>query len=110
MSALAPIDREFLARRAEILAPELVPVFDERFIESAVLYDEFVYRLALRIFRETELATHTQDFATTEEIAARAALVQERARAPLDWILRLLAGRGVLAMTGGSATSEGPAR
>ena len=104
MSALARLDLEFLARRAEILAPDLVPVFDERFVGSAVHYDEFVYRQALGIFRRTGLEAHVREPRTTDEIVARAGFVPERAEAPLDWILRQLAVRGVLEMTGGGAS------
>lgn len=109
MSALAPLDLEFLARRAEILAPDLVPVFDERFLGSAVNYDEFVHRLVLGIFRRTGLEQHLGEPRTTEEIVARAGLVPERAQAPLDWILRELAVRGALETTGGG-DSGAPAR
>ena len=95
-SALSPVDLDFLARRGEILEPELVPVFDERFLRSAVLYDEFVTRLALRVFQETGLAAFTRDPATTAEIAERAGFSAERALVPLDWILRQLASHGIL--------------
>ena len=70
--ALTGLDREFLARRAEILEPALVPVFDERFLGSAYEYDEFVYRLALGVFRESGLEPHAREARTTEELAARA--------------------------------------
>jgi SAM-dependent methyltransferase len=106
--ALTRLDLDFLAHRAEILTPELVAVFDERFIGSAYEYDEFVYRLALGVFRESGLEEHVRESGTTEEIAARAGFALERVRAPLDWILRKLAAHGALEMTAGGA-GPGPA-
>jgi len=103
--ALTRLDREFLARRAEILEPALVPVFDERFLGSAYEYDEFVYRLALGVFRESGLEPHAHEPRTTEELAARAGFPLERARAPLDWILRQIAAHGALEMTEGTAAA-----
>src|SRR5262245_520408 len=107
MSAMARPDVEFLEHRAELLDPALVPVFDERFVGSAILYDEFVYRLALGVFRETGLAAHLREPSTTAEVAARAGFLPERASVPLDWILRQLAVRGALTMT---APPDSPAR
>ena len=96
MSALASRDVEFLKHRAELLAPALVPVFDETFLASAALYDEFVYRLALGVFRQAGLEPHLREPSTSEEVAARAGFPPERARVPLDWIFRQLAVRGAL--------------
>lgn len=107
MSALARPDLEFLKYSKELLVPELVPVFNERFLASAILYDEFVYRLALGIFRETGLEAHLREAATSEEVAARAGFPTERASVPLDWILRQLAVRGALETT---ATPGAPVR
>jgi hypothetical protein len=107
-SVLSRMDLDFLARRAEILEPELVPVFDERFLRSAVLYDEFVTRLALRVFRETGLAAHARSPATTAEIAERAGFVPERALVPLDWILRMLASHGLVERIEPQGGSAGP--
>jgi SAM-dependent methyltransferase len=103
VNELSRLDHEFLAQRAEILAPALVPIFDERFLASAVHYDEFVYRLALGIIRDAGLAPHLRDAATAEEIVARAGLSPDRATAPLDWILRQLAAHGAIEMIGGSS-------
>jgi len=108
-SALSALDLDFLARREEILEPALVPVFDERFLRSAVHYDEFVTRLALGVFRQTGLEAFTRAPATTAEIVERAGFVPERALAPLDWILRQLASHGIVERIEGDG-SEAPAR
>jgi len=89
-------DLEFLKHRREVLVPELVSVFDETFVGSSFFYDEFVYRLALGIFREAGLAAHLREPGSTEEVASRAGFPKERASVPLDWILRQIASRGVL--------------
>ena len=80
----------------ELLPPQLVPFFGVSFIRSHVLYDEFVYRLALRVVREGGLEASLREPGSAEEIAARAKLEAGRAVVPLDWMLRLLAGRGAL--------------
>ncbi len=79
-----------------VLSPSLVPLFDAAFIRSCALYDEFVHRLALRVFRDAGLGAAARDAGTVDEIAARAGLEVERSRTPLDWILRYLAARRVV--------------
>jgi SAM-dependent methyltransferase len=79
-----------------LLPPSLAPLFDVSFIHSAMLYDEFVCRLALAVFQAAGLEKALREPGRTEEIAWRAGLELGRARVPLDWILRRLAARGVL--------------
>ncbi|MBI3458111.1 MAG: class I SAM-dependent methyltransferase [Candidatus Rokubacteria bacterium] len=79
-----------------LLPPSLASLFDASFIRSCVLYDEFVHRLVLRVFRETGLEAAAREAGSAEEIAARAGLEAARARVPLGWILRHLAARQVL--------------
>jgi SAM-dependent methyltransferase len=79
-----------------LLPPELAPFFGGSFIRSHVLYDEFVYRLALRVVRESGLEAALREPGTAEEVAARAKLEAARAVVPLDWMLRLLARRGAV--------------
>lgn len=80
-----------------MLPPDLFPLFGASFIRSHLLYDEFVYRLALRVVRESGLEAALQGPGSTEEIAARGKLEAGRALVPLDWILRRLAAGGALA-------------
>ena len=87
---------------APLLPPALVPAFGRSFIRSDRLYDEFVARLALRVFRETGLADAAREPGTAAEIARRAGFEVSRAEAPVDWILRKLASRGVIERTAGA--------
>ena len=80
----------------ELLAPELVPLFDASFIRSYLIHDEFIHRLVLRVAIEAGLEGATREPGTAEEIVRRAKLDTGRALVPMDWILRLLAARGVL--------------
>lgn len=104
------------ARAAAVLAgliPEaLAGSFDAAFIRSSHRYDEFVLRLALRVFGQSGLASALREPATAAEAAVRAGLETQRARAPVDWLLRRLHARGLLRRTGhGEATrfwAEGP--
>src|SRR5262245_15944580 len=108
MIALSPTDREYLEQRERLLPPALVPVFDERFIRSAALYDEFVTRLAAGIVREAGLEAHLEAGpATTEAIVARAGIAPDRGLVPLDWVFRQLAEHGLLERT---AADGAPAR
>lgn len=84
------------ARLRGMLPPYLVNVFDASFLRSHHLYDEFVYRLVLRVIRDTGLESAVREGGSAEEIAAREGLAGDRAVVPLDWMLRILASRGVL--------------
>ena len=66
------------------------------FLRSWDLYDEFVYRLTLRVFESAGLEAATREPGSTSEVAARAGLEPEPATIPLDWILRQLAARQIL--------------
>src|SRR6266508_4472303 len=79
-----------------LLPPELVPLFDASYVRLHLLYDEFIYRLVLQAVRETGLEPAMREPGTAREIAARATLEAEQALVPLDWMLRLLAARGLL--------------
>lgn len=87
-----------------LLPPDLLPFFDASFIRSHRLYDDFVYRLALRVVREAGLEAAIREPGSAEEIAARAKLEAGRALVPLDWILRRLAARGTLEELAGETT------
>ena len=79
-----------------LLPPEVALLFDAGFVRSHLLYDEFIYRLVLQVVRETGLEPAVREPGTAQEIAARARLTAEHALVPLDWMLRLLAARGLL--------------
>jgi SAM-dependent methyltransferase len=87
---------------APCLPPALVPIFDPRFTGSSVLFDEFVYRLALRVFGEAGLPAAVVDWASVADVVARAGLDPERAAVPVRWMLRHLWGRGVLGRDDGA--------
>jgi SAM-dependent methyltransferase len=87
---------------ARLLPPALAPAFGASFIRSDHLYDEFVHRLSIQVFRAAGLEAAAREPSTVEEIATRAGLEVRRALTPVDWILRRLAGRGLLEETRGA--------
>jgi SAM-dependent methyltransferase len=106
MPGLDPTDAERVAALvAPYLPPALVPVFDARFARSNALFDEFVYRLTVRLFCDTALGTAVGDWGAAEDVVRRAGLDPRRAAVPLSWMLRHLARRGVLAC---QDTADGP--
>jgi SAM-dependent methyltransferase len=94
----------------EMLPPYLLHVIDFSFLRSHYLYDEFVYRLTLQVIRETGLEPAIQEGGSAEAIAARSGLAADRAVVPLDWMLRLLATRGVLEEVPGASADGFRAR
>jgi SAM-dependent methyltransferase len=106
VSAVEPREAERVAAIvAPHLPPALAPVFDARFARSNALYDEFVYRLTLRVVIDTGLAKAVGAWGTAEEIVGRAGLDARRAAVPVSWMLRHLSGRGALAR---EETVDGP--
>jgi SAM-dependent methyltransferase len=89
-----------------LLPPEIASVFDASYLRMHLLYDEFVYRLVLRTAAETGLEAATREPGTVEEIAARAGFEAPRALVPLDWMLRLLAARGLVEEIPGGGASR----
>jgi SAM-dependent methyltransferase len=89
-----------MARIAQAVArhlPEaLVPVFTPGFARSHLLLDEFVFRLTVRVAAAAGLVEAAREWGTGDEILERAGL-DPRSRVPVDWMLRHLAARGVLA-------------
>jgi SAM-dependent methyltransferase len=97
----APVAAALLHR---LLPPELVPLFDASYIRMHLLYDEFIFRLVLRVVAETGLERATREQGTAQEIAARSGLEAGRALVPLDWMLRLLAAHRLIEeLPGGDA-------
>jgi SAM-dependent methyltransferase len=95
------------ADMAQALARELprslAPAFGASFIRSCQLFDEFVDRLALRVFRASGLEAAAREAGTVEDMTARADLEPGRALQPVAWMLRRLAARGMLEVSGGEA-------
>jgi len=94
----------------EMLPPYLLHVIDKSFLRSHLLYDEFVYRLVLKVIREMGLESAIREGGSAEVIAAREKLDVDQAVVPLDWMLRLLVARGVLEQFPGAVTHEFRAR
>jgi SAM-dependent methyltransferase len=88
-----------------LIPPEVLPLVGETFVRSCDLYEEYVFRLTLDVFRRTGLESVCAQPVTTDEAIAKAGLHAHAAFVPLDWILRGLASRGVLHTSG-----EGAAR
>lgn len=96
--AMEPKEAERIAAVvAPRLPPSLVPVFDARFTRSNALYDEFVYRLTLRVFCDAGLDGAVGEWGNAEKVAGRAGLDPRRAAVSLNWILCHLSRRGILA-------------
>jgi len=98
--AEAPAAAALLRR---LLPPELLPLFDASFVRLHHLYDEFIHRLVLQVVRETALEQTLREPGNATEIAARAGLAGGQAIVPLDWMLRLLAARGLIEELSGGA-------
>jgi SAM-dependent methyltransferase len=90
-------------RLAELLPPELRPLFDARFVGSCVLFEEYIQRLALQVVRSTGLDSAAREPGTPAELAARAGLDPVRAAVTVGWLLATLA-------SGGRATRGGDGR
>ncbi|HEV8672944.1 MAG TPA: class I SAM-dependent methyltransferase [Methylomirabilota bacterium] len=104
------LSREEAEAAAGKLAPQLpaalAPLFDASFIYSSCLYDEFIHRLAVGVFRNAGLEAAAREAGRAEELAARAGLATGPAAVPLDWLLRQLAARQVLEAEGGEGRSR----
>src|SRR4030095_9176232 len=79
---------------------------DYSFFRSRPLYEEFFYRLVLRVIHEVGLEATLRTGGSVREMALRGGLEVERALEPLDWMLRQLAARKILEEVPG----EGPPR
>lgn len=82
--------------RAALLPAEILPLFDDGFVTSCDLYEEYVFRLALDVFRRSGLAAAFEKPATVAEAIERSGLDPRAAAVPVDWIVRTLAMRGVI--------------
>ena len=80
----------------EALPRSLHPLFGGSFLRSWDLYDEFVYRLTLQVFKGAGLEAATQESGRTLDVAARAGFEPAHSLIPLDWILQQLATRHII--------------
>ena len=90
-------------RRAALLPPELLPLFDDSFVRSCELIEEYAVRLAAEIFRGCGLEPTCAQEVSVEQAIGRAGLVPEVARVPMAWLLATLAARGWLALAAGAS-------
>ncbi|HYN27987.1 MAG TPA: class I SAM-dependent methyltransferase [Burkholderiales bacterium] len=88
--------------RAALFPPELLVHFDDAMIASFDLYEEYISRLALVLFRATGLEAACRSAASVTEAVTRAGLVPEAAHLPASWILALLASRDWIARETGA--------
>jgi SAM-dependent methyltransferase len=91
---LTEADRRPADQRAALIPPEILPLFDDRFVRSCELVEEYVARLALAAFRSTELERACADPATVDEAIAAAGFAPAIARVPAAWLAATLAARG----------------
>ena len=80
--------------RAALIPGEILPLFNDTFVRSCELLEEYVARLAAVVFRSTGLERSCANAVTVEEAVAGAGLVPEIARVPAAWLLAMLAARG----------------
>ena len=82
--------------RSPRLPPDILPLFNDAFVRSCQLFEEYVFRCTIGVFREVGLADACGHPATTMQAIERARLDPGTAAVPVDWILRELAEHGVL--------------
>jgi SAM-dependent methyltransferase len=86
-----------IAAVSRLLPPSLASIIDDGFAVSHLLFDEYVFRLALRVVIETKLDAALGTWATAADAIAQAGLDPRPGLVPVDWLLRQLAERGLLA-------------
>jgi SAM-dependent methyltransferase len=79
--------------RAALFPQELLAHFDDAMVASFDMFEEYVSRLALTVFRTTGLEAACRDSASVTEAVTRAGLVPQAAHLSASWILALLASR-----------------
>lgn len=79
---------------ATVLPGELLGLFDDSFVRSCELLEEYVHRLAAGVFRATGLEQACVESASVAEAVNRAGLAPEVAHVPTAWMLQTLASRG----------------
>jgi SAM-dependent methyltransferase len=94
--------RSGLDERAALFPPELLAHFDDSFITSFDLFEEYVARLTLALFHSTGLDAACRDEATASEALAHAGLAPQVALVPVSWLLAMLASRKWIDVTVGA--------
>jgi SAM-dependent methyltransferase len=89
------------ASLAGCLPPSLRPFFGAHFTYSHLLFEEYVFRLALRVFADAKLDAAVAEWGGAADVIARSGLASGGA-VPVEWMLRHLAARGVLARQDGA--------
>lgn len=85
--------------RAALYPPELLAYFDDAFTTSFDLFEEYIARQALAVFRSTGLEAACRSEASVTEAIARAGLAPAIARVPAAWILEMVAAPGWIRRT-----------
>jgi len=83
--------------RAALLPPELLPLFDDQFVGSWDLFQEYVARLACTILRTTGLDRAFEQEAALSDAIAHAGLNAQVASVPARWVVETMAARGWMA-------------
>src|SRR3954451_6332510 len=78
------------------LPQPMLSLFDEQFVRSNDLIQEYVARQALAVFVSTRLAAACESEASVQDAMQRAGLRGEVARVPSTWLCEVLAHRGWL--------------
>src|SRR3954447_18032720 len=92
--------------RAALLPPALQPLFDDRFIASWDLFEEYVARLACDILHTTGLEKAFQEPSTIRAAIARALLDTAVAAIPARWLAATLAARGTMMHVSGEGAER----
>jgi len=79
-----------------VLPAALVPLFDASFCRSGTLYEEYVHRLTIQVFRSAGLEEAAREPGDAPAISARAGLAVGPPLTAVDWLLRHLAARGLV--------------
>ena len=91
---LTKLGRVAAKERAALIPGEILPLFNDSFVHSCEMLEEYVARLAAAAFRETGLERACADAVTVDEAISRAGLVPAIARVPTTWLFATLAARG----------------
>jgi SAM-dependent methyltransferase len=86
-----------------VLPPALLPLFDLSFCRSGALYEEYLHRLVLEVFRSAGLEAAARETGDAAAITARAGLGGGPAVMAVRWMLRHLTARELVDATPGGS-------
>ena len=89
-----------LDERSRLLPAELLPIFDDTFVESCDRYEDYIAGLTRQVFETTGLRSALATPATLAESLQRAGLDPHVAGIPARWILERLALLGTVRVEG----------